>query len=178
MSMPITQSIVWSQCLQIFHGDRFSNREYYQYLPLQSVTFLRGINTQHWISLKSMIQFKLGRAMSTAINAWCGTVRDFAMSPILLMIIVLSHLLKSLGRKQFSLQIANRQTGREILHLLLVAGGKKIVNNKGYKRNNKGYFKMASESLLSCTVGRNIKGSPIYIWSLRLSYCSNVDRNS
>ncbi len=31
--------------------------------------------------MKSMTQLKVGRALSTAINAWYGTVRGFAMSP-------------------------------------------------------------------------------------------------
>ncbi len=30
-----------------------------------------------------MTQFKVGKALSTAINVWYGTVRVFAMSPIL-----------------------------------------------------------------------------------------------
>ena len=33
--------------------------------------------------MKSMTQFKVGRALSTAINAWYGTVIVFGMSSVL-----------------------------------------------------------------------------------------------
>ena len=36
-----------------------------------------------YIALKSMTQFKVGRALCAAINSWYGTVRVFATSPIL-----------------------------------------------------------------------------------------------